>query len=90
MKFFLPLLLAALAPSITDAQAVIQLHGSGTTNPQKCYWDIMDKNLSAAMSGQLTSQEALDQTAEAWEEVTDRLGRDEQLGLYRAAIGYGG
>ena len=48
----------------------------------------MDKNLSAAMSGQKTSQEALDDTAATWEQITDRLGRDEQLSLYQAAIGY--
>lgn len=42
MKFFLPLLLAAVAPT-SNAQPVISVHGSGTTNPQKCYWDIMDK-----------------------------------------------
>jgi ABC-type phosphate transport system substrate-binding protein len=40
MKFFLSLLLAASPSSI--AQEVISVHGSGTTNPQKCYWDIMD------------------------------------------------
>eukprot|EP00980_Cylindrotheca_fusiformis_P028282 scaffold22589_cov138-Cylindrotheca_fusiformis.AAC.45 len=42
MKFFLPLLLATLVPT-SSAQEVISVHGSGTTNPQKCYWDIMDK-----------------------------------------------
>jgi multiple sugar transport system substrate-binding protein len=54
------------------------------------YWDILDKNLSATMAGQFTAQEALDATAEAWEAVTDRLGRDEQLRLYQEAIGYEG
>lgn len=53
------------------------------------YWDIMDKNLSTAMSGGLTAQEALDNTAETWEEITDRMGRDAQLEAYRTAIGYG-
>jgi multiple sugar transport system substrate-binding protein len=54
------------------------------------YWDIMDKNLSSAMSGQLTAQRALDATADAWKQITARLGQDEQLRLYRSAIGYGG
>ncbi len=54
------------------------------------YWDIMDKNLSAAMSGQKTSEEALNDTAATWEQITDRIGRDEQLGLYQSAIGFGG
>jgi len=41
MKFALSLLLAAAIPA-SVAQTVTSLHGSGTTNPQKCYWDIMD------------------------------------------------
>ncbi len=53
------------------------------------YWDILDKNLSSAMSGEKTAQEALDDTAASWELVTDRLGRESQLEYYQAAIGYG-
>jgi multiple sugar transport system substrate-binding protein len=52
------------------------------------YWDILDKNLSATMSGSKTAQQALDDTAAAWEQVTDRIGRDKQLTDYKAAIGY--
>ena len=52
------------------------------------YWDILDKNLSAAMSGGKTAQQALDETAASWEQVTDRIGRDKQLADYQAAIGY--
>jgi multiple sugar transport system substrate-binding protein len=48
----------------------------------------MDKNLSAAMSGSKTAQQALDDTAKTWQEITDRLGRDKQLQLYQTAIGY--
>jgi multiple sugar transport system substrate-binding protein len=54
------------------------------------YWDIMDKNLSAAMSGEKSAQQALDDTAAAWEEITDRLGRDKILKQYQEAIGFGG
>ena len=54
------------------------------------YWDIMDKNLSAAMSGQKTAQEALSDTAASWEDITDRLGRDKILQQYQEAIGFGG
>jgi len=54
------------------------------------YWDILDKNLSATMAGEFTAQEALDATATAWDQVTDRLGREEQLQNYQEAIGYKG
>ena len=52
------------------------------------YWDILDKNLSATMSGSKTAKQALDDTAAAWEGVTDRIGRDKQIKDYDAAIGY--
>ena len=45
MNFFgasITLAMMAAAPSVT-AQPVISLHGSGTTNPSKCYWTIMDQ-----------------------------------------------
>ncbi|MDX6748653.1 extracellular solute-binding protein [Geminicoccaceae bacterium 1502E] len=54
------------------------------------YWDILDKNLSAAMSGAKTAKEALDDTATSWEQVTERIGRDKQIEDYQAAIGYEG
>jgi multiple sugar transport system substrate-binding protein len=54
------------------------------------YWDILDKNLSSAMSGEKSAKEALDDTATSWEQITDRIGRDSQLENYQAAIGYEG
>lgn len=54
------------------------------------YWDILDKNLSAAMSGAKTAKEALDDTATSWEQVTERIGRDKQIEDYQAAIGFEG
>ena len=52
------------------------------------YWDILDKNLSATMSGSKNAQQALDDTATSWQQVTDRIGRDKQLADYQAAIGF--
>lgn len=52
------------------------------------YFTTLDQNLSAAMSGQLTPKAALDKTAKQWDEITDRLGRAQQLKLYQEAIGY--
>ncbi len=54
------------------------------------YYDALDSNLSAAMSGAKTPQQALDDTAAAWEQITDRLGREQQLANYQAAIGWTG
>lgn len=54
------------------------------------YYDALDSNLSAAMSNAKTPQQALDDTAATWEQITDRLGRDEQLKAYQSAIGWKG
>ena len=40
------------------------------------------------MSGQKTTDEALDDTAASWKEITDRLGKDRLLKMYQEAIGY--
>ena len=54
------------------------------------YYDALDSNLSATMSGAKTPQQALDDTAAQWEPITDRLGRDKQLKAYQSAIGWKG
>ena len=52
------------------------------------YYDNLDSNLSATMSGAKTPEQALKDTAEAWRGVTDRLGKDKQLEAYQKAIGW--
>jgi multiple sugar transport system substrate-binding protein len=52
------------------------------------YWSVLDSELAAAVGRRKTAQQALDDVAAAWERITDRLGRQRQLELYRDAIGY--
>lgn len=52
------------------------------------YWSVLDSELAAAMGGRKTAAEAMDDVAAEWEAITDRLGRERQLELHRAAIGY--
>ncbi len=52
--------------------------------------ETLDIRLSEAMTGQSTAQEALDNTAEDWDEITDDLDTDSQLEIYQQAIGYMG
>lgn len=51
------------------------------------YWLSLDTNLSRAMIGELTPEEALQTTADEWEQITDRFGRDLQLASYKASLG---
>jgi len=52
------------------------------------YWRALDQNLSEAMIGRLQPQEALNRTAKAWDEISNRRGRENQLKQYQESIGY--
>lgn len=52
------------------------------------YWSVLDTELARALGGRKTAQAALDDTAAAWDKITDKLGREQQLDAYRQAIGY--
>lgn len=51
------------------------------------YTEILEIELSRALAGEVTPQEALDKVATEWNELTDSLGRDSQLAAYRNAMG---
>ena len=51
------------------------------------YTEVLEIELSKALAGQVEPQEALDAIAEEWEEMTEDLGREEQLAAYRASMG---
>lgn len=51
------------------------------------YLDALDAGVTAALAGQSSPQEALDEVAEQWDQITERLGRDEQLKLYQTSLG---
>ncbi len=50
------------------------------------YWHELDVNISAVLGGQMQPKAALDATAEAWEKITNRYGRDKQKALYKASF----
>jgi multiple sugar transport system substrate-binding protein len=47
------------------------------------YLNALDEQISAAIAGQVTAQEAMDAAAARWVEITDELGRDGQLAAWR-------
>lgn len=51
------------------------------------YTEVLEIELSKALAGQVTPQEALDTVAEEWNKLTDEFGRDEQLAAYRSSMG---
>jgi multiple sugar transport system substrate-binding protein len=51
------------------------------------YYSLAETELAQAYNGQKSAQDALDAAAAAWEDLTDQLGRENQIKLYQAAIG---
>jgi len=51
------------------------------------YTEILEIELSKALAGDITAQEALDTVAAEWNNLTDELGRESQLAAYRSAMG---
>ena len=47
------------------------------------YWEALSRNLGAADDRHTKPKLALDDTAKAWNRITDRLGRDRQIAQWR-------
>ncbi len=54
---------------------------------QADYQDALERQLSRALAGRADPAGALADAAEAWNDITDRLGRDQQLNHYRNSLG---
>jgi multiple sugar transport system substrate-binding protein len=51
------------------------------------YYSAAEDILANIFAGKLKAQEGADQIAAAWEKLTDQIGRDNQIKLYKAALG---
>ncbi len=51
------------------------------------YWTALDVHLSEAVTGQATPEEALKATVADFEQITERLGRDQQKEIYATSLG---
>ena len=78
--------LDAILTGISHPNAVLDLRITGSAE----YLQTLDVEINRALEGELTAQQALDNVAAAWDEITDRLGRESQLEQYRAAVGWAG
>jgi multiple sugar transport system substrate-binding protein len=76
--------LDAILSGINDPNAVLDLRITGSAE----YLQTLDAEIVRAYAGEISPQEALDNVAAQWNEITDRLGRDAQLEQYRSAVGY--
>jgi len=54
------------------------------------YYSVAEDELAKGYAGQYESaQETADAIAAAWEEITDQIGRDSQIAVYKASLGMG-
>jgi multiple sugar transport system substrate-binding protein len=80
----------------SNVKSFLDAHQAGVDNPNAVldlripgggdYYNALDTEAQRAMSGELTPQQALNAAAADWEQITDRLGRSQQLQSYLASL----
>ncbi|MEZ5782472.1 MAG: extracellular solute-binding protein [Rhizobiaceae bacterium] len=51
------------------------------------YYSVAEDELAKIFAGQMSAQEGADNIAAAWEKITDQIGRENQIKLYKASLG---
>jgi multiple sugar transport system substrate-binding protein len=51
------------------------------------YYSVAEDELAKIYAGQYSAQDGADRIAAAWEKLTDQIGRDSQIALYKASLG---
>ena len=51
------------------------------------YYSIAEDELAKIYAGQYSAQDGADRIAVAWEKLTDQIGRESQIALYKASLG---
>lgn len=75
--------LDAIKATIDDPNAIVDLRIPGAFE----YFDALDAGIAKAITGEADPQTALDEVAATWDAITDRLGRENQLTLYKQSLG---
>ena len=77
--------------SYLDSQANSYNHPNAAIEPRIPgifqYYSVAEDELQKIYAGQATAQAGADAIAAAWEKLTDQLGRDNQIKLYKASLG---
>jgi multiple sugar transport system substrate-binding protein len=72
--------LAGLNVALADGFPEIFIPGAAQ------YSDALDLQVNRALAGEVSAQEALDTVAAQWNEITDTLGRDNQVAVWQQAL----
>lgn len=76
--------LGAIAASLNSPNMASDLRIPGA---QRYTGQILDRELARYLAGEVTVEQALANIEEAWEEITEDFGRDEQRELYKGSLG---
>ena len=76
--------LGAIEGSLASPNMVLDLR---IPQNQRYQGVVLDTAVAQYMAGEITAEEAMDQIYTGWEEITDELGREDQLAAYRGTLG---
>ena len=82
-KAFISNYLASQGDSYNHPNAAIEPRIPGIFQ----YYSLAEDELAKIFAGQVAPQAGADAIAAAWEKLTDQLGRDKQIALYKASLG---
>jgi multiple sugar transport system substrate-binding protein len=75
--------LTVLKDSLDSPHAALDLRIPGFND----YTEAFEIELTKALKGETTVEDAMGRVAEQWEGITDRLGREKQRAIYRSSMG---
>ncbi len=76
--------LGAIEDSLNSPNMVLDLR---VPQNQRYQQVVLDTAISQYLAGELTTEETMQQIYDGWEEITEELGREDQLNAYLASIG---
>ncbi|MBM3519690.1 MAG: carbohydrate ABC transporter substrate-binding protein [Alphaproteobacteria bacterium] len=81
----------AFIKSYLDSEANSYNHPNAAIEPRIPgifqYYSVAEDELAKIYAGQMSAQDGANAIAAAWEKITDQIGRDNQIKLYKASLG---
>jgi multiple sugar transport system substrate-binding protein len=76
--------LGAIEDSLNSPNMVLDLR---IPQNQRYQQVILDQAVSQFLAGEITKEECMQQIYDGWQEITDEIGREDQLAAYRGTLG---
>jgi multiple sugar transport system substrate-binding protein len=76
--------LGAIEDSLNSPNMVLDLR---IPQNQRYQQVILDQAVSQFLAGEITKEECMQQIYDGWQELTDEIGREDQLAAYRGTLG---